>query len=133
MTATQTDRGRDLTAEFFDRLARRGSEPMLGRIAGRLRIVIDDGPTKRHWIVAIDDGDIAVREGDGEGDALIRADRDAFEAVATGRVNAMAAGLRGMLEFEGDPRLILRFGRLFPPPTGMPKASGARTVGKRRG
>jgi hypothetical protein len=123
----------DRTAEFFDGLANRGSEPLLGRIAGRVRVEIRDGSEIRQWVVAIKDGDIAVSEGDGQADCLIRADRKSFEAVASGQVNAMAASLRGMLTLEGDPRIIARFGRLFPPPTGLPKASGARSVGKRRG
>ena len=123
----------DATGEFFDGLARRGSEPLLGRIAGRVRIEIRDGSEIREWVVTINDGDIAVSDGGGAADCLIRADRSAFDAVASGRVNAMAAGLRGMLTLEGDPRLVARFGRLFPPPKGLPKTSGARSVGKRRG
>ena len=125
----------DATAEFFDNLAKRRTEPLLGRIAGRVRVDVRDGSTTRQWVVAIKNGEIAVDEGDGGGlaDCVVTADRAAFEEVATGRYNAMAAGLRGLLTLEGNPRLVARFQRLFPPPVGMPKTSGARTVGKRRG
>jgi putative sterol carrier protein len=123
----------DATAEFFDGLAKRGSEPLLGRITGRVRVDVVDGGRTRQWVVSLRNGDVAVAEGDGAADCVIRADRAAFEEVATGHINAMAAGLRGLLMLEGDPRLVARFQRLFPPPVGMPKQSGARTVGKRRG
>src|SRR5262245_47094027 len=120
----------DATAEFFDGLATRGSEPLLGRITGRVRIDVRDGTTTRQWLVVIKNGDIVVSEGEADAgaDAVIRADRAAFDEVASGRYNAMAAGLRGMVVLEGDPRIVARFQRLFPPPLGMPKASGARTV-----
>jgi len=123
----------DATAEFFDGLAKRGSEPLLGRITGRVRVDVVDGGRTRQWVVSLRNGDLTVTAGDGPADSVIHADRPAFEEVATGRVNAMAASIRGLVEIEGNPRLIARFGRLFPPPVGMPKASGARTVGKRRG
>ena len=63
---------------------------------------------------------------------MLRAEKAAFDQVAGGTMNAMAATLRGAIELEGDPRLLVRIQRLFPPPIGMPAATGERSVGRRR-
>ena len=39
-----------------------------------------------------------------------------FERIVTGRMNAVAAVLRGDLQVEGDWRLLVRIQRLFPGP-----------------
>jgi hypothetical protein len=44
----------------------------------------------------------------------------------TGETNALAAYLRGAVEVEGDPELLLRFQRIFPgPPVRRRKARPA--------
>jgi hypothetical protein len=53
-------------------------------------------------------------------DCVVRATKGLFDDVATGRVNAMAALLRGELVAEGNPNLLVRLQRLFPsPPAGQ--------------
>jgi putative sterol carrier protein len=83
-------------------------------------------------MLGLDDGDLAVSRSDGDADCVIQADKAAFDKVASGRTNAMAAYLRGALTLDGEPRLLVRLIRLFPDPVGMPEASGDRAVGKRR-
>ena len=122
----------DATADFFDALAQRGTEPLLGRTRATLRFDIDDHGQVDHWLVRIDDGAIAVTHADGEADSVIRSERAAFDEVASGRTNAMSATLRGALVLEGEPRLLVRVQRLFPAPVGMPESKGARSVGRRR-
>ena len=39
-----------------------------------------------------------------------------FDKVAAGKVNAVAAVLRGDMQVEGDWRLLVRMQRLFPGP-----------------
>ena len=60
-------------------------------------------------------------------------DKAAFDELTTGRTNAMAAAPPERAGMDGDPRLLVRFQRLFPAPTGMPETAGHRSVGKRRG
>jgi putative sterol carrier protein len=122
----------DVTADFFDGLATRGTEPLVGHTRATVRFDIVDGRRTDHWRLAIDDGRLAVSRGEGDADCVLRADKAAFERVASGRTNAMAATIRGLFEVEGDPRLLVRVQRLFPAPTGMPEVSGDRTMGKRR-
>ena len=122
----------DATAAFFEDLSKRGSEPMLGKTKATIRFdIADDGKTD-HWLLGIDNGALDVSRSSGEADVIISADKAAFDKVAAGRTNAMASFLRGAIAVEGDPRLLVRFQRLFPAPTGMPETAGDRSVGKRR-
>ena len=124
----------DATADFFDSLSRREHEPLLGKVRATVRFDIVDGSRTDHWMLGLDDGDIEVSRSDGDvpADCVIQADKAAFDKVASGRTNAMAAYLRGALTLDGEPRLLVRLVRLFPDPVGMPEVSGDRAVGKRR-
>ncbi|HEY4190793.1 MAG TPA: SCP2 sterol-binding domain-containing protein [Candidatus Limnocylindrales bacterium] len=122
----------DATAEFFDALAQRGTEPLLGRTRATVRFDIGGDGAMDQWLVRLDEGSIVVTHGDGEADSIIRSERAAFDEVASGRTNAMSATLRGALVLDGDPRLLVRIQRLFPAPTGMPVSKGDRSVGRRR-
>jgi putative sterol carrier protein len=112
------------TAEFFDRLARRGHEPLLARARGTVRIDLLDGEQNERWLVAVDRGDITVSRRNLRGDCTLRTDKALFEAIARGEMNATAAALRGDLEIEGDWELVVLFQRLFPSPP--PSRKGRR-------
>ena len=122
----------DATADFFEGLSKRGPEPLLGNTKATVRFDIADGGRIDHWLLGIDDGRLDVSRDAGGADCIISVKKDAFDKVATGRTNAMASFLRGALEIDGDPRLLVRVQRLFPAPVGMPETSGDRSVGKRR-
>jgi putative sterol carrier protein len=122
----------DRTGEFFAGLAARGREPLLGSTTATIRIDIVDGAQTDQWRLVIRDGVIEVERGDGDADSVIRVGRAAFDRLTAGQTNALSAALRGELELGGDPRLLVRFQRLFPAPVGMPAAAGKRAVGKRR-
>jgi putative sterol carrier protein len=120
------------TAAFFAELSTRGREPLLGRMRAIVRFDVVEGERTDHWLVGIRDGAIDVAHSDGDADCVLRADEAAFNEIAAGRTSAMAALLRGALEIDGDPQLLVRVQRLFPAPVGMPKTARARSVGKRR-
>ncbi len=122
----------DATTEFFAKLATRGHEPLLGTTTANVRFDIVKGTRTDHWLLAIRQGVIDVSHADGEADCILRADAAAFDEVAGGTTNAMAAALRGAITIEGDARLLVRVQRLFPSPVGPPKVSGERAVGRRR-
>jgi hypothetical protein len=122
----------DPTAAFFEELAGRGHDPVLGSTRGSVLVEVTDDRRIESWLVRLDGGAIAVAPGGGDADCTIRATRAAFDELAAGRTGALAATLRGALEVHGDPRLLVRFQRLFPAPTGMPAGAGARSVGRRR-
>lgn len=107
----------DATTEFFDGLAARRHEPALAKATGTVRIDLTDGRRRTgRWLVAIDKGDVEVSRGGGEADCVIRVEKGVFEGIVGGRVNAIAAVLRGAVQVEGDVRLLVLYQRLFPGP-----------------
>ena len=107
-------RASDPAARFFEELAGRGHEPLLRKATGSTRFDILDGSRTRRWIVQVDNGDISVSTGGGDASCVLRADKAVFDKVVSGRLNAVAAVLRGELRVEGDWRLLVRMQRLFP-------------------
>ena len=106
----------DSTATFFEALAKRGREPILGGTSGTLRFELGSGGRREYWYVAISNGDVTASRTNVEADAVVRCDKALFGGMATGRVNATAAMLRGVLQAEGDLGLVMSFQRLFPAP-----------------
>ena len=117
---------RDATSEFFDALAKRGHEPLLKSATGTLRFDLRNGRRVEHWYVTVSKGDVAVSRKNAEADAVVRTDKALFDGMATGKVNTMAAVLRGVLGVEGDLGLIISFQRLFPGPPGSRRGGRKR-------
>ena len=106
----------DPAERFFAAVAARGHEPLLRKASGATRFEIVDGRRTRRWIVAVSKGDITVTKGGGDADCVVRAEKSVFDKLASGKLNAVAAVLRGDLEVEGDWRQLVRMQRLFPGP-----------------
>ena len=123
----------DATAEFFDRLAERGSVPGFARTTGTVRFDLTRGEQTEHWRVEFRRGAVTVARTAEPADCVIRTDARVFDDLARGRANAMATLLRGQVVADGDPELLILFQRLFPAPTERKMTTSARTVGKRRG
>jgi predicted lipid carrier protein YhbT len=115
----------DDVVEFFEELGRRGHEPLLAKVTGRVRFDLVDGGRTDRWLVAVDKGDITVRHEGGQADCRIRAERALFERLCRGEENAMAAVLRGALVCTGDVELLYAIQRIFPgPPREQPAMRG---------
>lgn len=127
----------DVTAEFFDDLAKRGHEPLLGNASGTMRFDIVNGKKTETWFVTIDKGDLAVSRSRGASDSTLVANKALFDRLASGKASAVAEVLRGTLTIEGDWRLLVLFRRILPgpstakPPTAKPRTR-ARTGRSRR-
>jgi ubiquinone biosynthesis protein UbiJ len=107
----------DPTARFFEELASRPHEPLLRKASGCTRFDVVEGRRVRSWFVEVDEGAISV--GTKAGSTVVcavRADKAVFDKLASGRLNAVAAVLRGDLQVDGDWRLLVRLQRLFPSP-----------------
>ena len=117
------------TDSFFADLATRRHEPLLKSASGSVQFDLVDGERLEHWCVTMDKGDVAVSHKNAKADAIVRLDKATFDGMASGRVNAIAATLRGELVPEGDLGLVLLFQRLFPAPEG---ADGAADLVARR-
>ena len=109
----------DAIAEFFEDLDARGHEPLLEKATGALRIELSNGKRKARWLVTITKGDVTVSHANAKADCVVRMDEALFEQIVTGKENATAALLRGLVAVEGNPQLLVLFQRLFPgPPKG---------------
>ena len=115
----------DPTASFFEGLAKREHAPILAGTSGTLRFELRKGRRAQYWHVTIDKGDVTVSSANKEADAVLRCDKALFDELATGRANAIASLLRGLVELEGDLGLVMSFQRLFPAP---PKSVYARRI-----
>jgi len=104
----------DTATAFFEQLAERGHEPLLGKAHGTVCVELIDGTSTETWLVTIDRGDLTVFQGTANADCTLRASRELFGQVVTGEVNAVAAVLRGAIGIEGDSELLVLFQRLFP-------------------
>ena len=69
-----------------------------------VRFDIDDGERTEHWYLQIRKGDVTVSHDGPEADCVISADIATFDAILTGRMNAMAAVLRGAVDDRGQGR-----------------------------
>jgi putative sterol carrier protein len=106
----------EATAEFFERLGRTGHEPLLEKATGRIRFELVNGKQTERWLVTLDKGDVAVSHKSGQTDCNVRTSKALFEEIVTGRENAMAAVLRGAVEVDGRPELLMLFQRILPGP-----------------
>jgi hypothetical protein len=104
----------DVTVEFFDDLAQRGHEPLLGNASGTLRFDIADGKKIETWFVTIDKGDVTVSRAGGAADSTLVVGKALFDRLASGQASAVAEVLRGTLTIEGDWRLLVLFRRILP-------------------
>jgi putative sterol carrier protein len=118
----------DATTDFFNRLAERGREPLLGHHSGTLRFDLDNDQGTDHWLVEVRNGEVTVRHDDGSADAVIQTDRSVFDRLVTGQSNALAAMLRGSLSVDGDAALLVRFQRLLPGPPAQNSHKSQRKV-----
>ena len=96
--------------EFFESVpARIDPERMRGQHAV-YRFDVDGAGT---WIVAVDDGSIAVREGNEDADLVVRATEETFLRLVRGEQNPLTAYMTGKVRVEGDTALALRLRDLF--------------------
>ncbi len=115
----------DAATEFFAELAKRGHEPLLGKVTGTLRIELVEGDETERWLIAVDRGDVTVSRKNTRADCRLRTSKASFEGMARGEVNATAAYLRGDMVAEGNWEVLVLFQSLFPGPPASQARSGS--------
>jgi putative sterol carrier protein len=103
-------------AEFMEALESRRNEPALRHLSGTIRFDLRHDGSIEPWLITIADGDVFVSRRKTKADCIAKMDKDLFEALMLGEVNAVAAALRGEMEIQGEVALLLAFQRLFPGP-----------------
>jgi putative sterol carrier protein len=117
------------TTDFFEELSHRGHEPLLETTTGTIRVdLMKSRKQSERWLLSIAKGDIDVSHRNAKADCTMRVPEALFDGMASGEVNPLAAMLRGVVGFEGNPTLLVRLQRLFPSP---PRKAPSRTA--RRG
>jgi hypothetical protein len=129
---------------FFAELAAAGHVPTFERNSATLRFdILDDDksaigksePAER-WYVTVTNGDVTVSHRNGSADAIVRIQRGCLASIVTGRVNAQAAYLRGVLTCEGSMAAVMMFQRYLPSPPGstgrVAPISSAQVMAERR-
>lgn len=117
------------TREFVDGLCAGGPHPALARTRAVIRLEVTDGPPGGGWTLVVADGRIQESDDAADADCVLRADAATLEGLATGRVNATAAILRGVLHADGAPDVLAAIQGLLPGPPGSigprPPGTGA--------
>ena len=123
---------------FFAQLGKAGHVPTFERNSATLRFDVEDdaGPIGERWYVTVRGGDVAISHRNASADAVIRIRRPHLEAMVTGRINATAAYLRGILTCTGSMAALIMFQRCLPGPPGstgrVAPISSAAVMAERR-
>jgi len=113
----------DPISDFFAGLTEPGHIATFEREAATLQFEVADGPDPGsgqvgHWHVTIHDGDVDVTRQVFPADAIVHVARPNLERIVTGRLNAQAAVLRGLVAVEGSMAALMMFQRCLPGPPG---------------
>lgn len=126
----------DAVSQFFWKLAGQGHLATFERESATLRFDVSDGSDAEHWHVTVRDGDVSVTRQNRSADAIVRVRLENFQAIVTGRMNAQAAMLRGLLTCQGSVAALVMFQRCLPGPPGstgrVAPLSGETVMAQRR-
>lgn len=96
--------------EFFEALPSR-VDP--AKTAGMSNSYLFDVEGAGMWLVAVEDGAVSVREGEGDADVTIVASEDTFQKIASGEQNPTTAYMTGKLKIKGDMGAAMKLQKLF--------------------
>jgi hypothetical protein len=104
--------------QFFTSLAAPGRISTFEGESASVRFDVGTGGALAQWCVRVTDGAAAVSKANDPVDAVVKIARPDLEAIVTGRLNAQAAILRGLLTCEGSIAALIMFQRCLPGPPG---------------
>ncbi|WFE39427.1 SCP2 sterol-binding domain-containing protein [Micromonospora sp. WMMD998] len=110
-----------MSASAAEHLARgaAGHHPGLPETtSGTIRLDLGESGRTEHWYLTIDRQEVEVSRSAEAADLVIRADREVFDRIATGRLHLAAAILRNDISGQGNLRLLTMLRRIFPGPPG---------------
>ena len=115
-----------LDRSLLEALAERSHEQPITAFNGVVRFDVRNGDRADKWYLTIVKGVVTVGREGGEPDCVVTGDAATFDAILSGKANAMAALLRGALDAQGKFVLMTALQRLF---LGSPGADGLPTAG----
>jgi hypothetical protein len=109
----------DPISQFFDDLARPGHLATFESESATIRLDVSGGDARDdRWFITVHNGDVSVSHNRGPADAVVTVGRPAAVQMVTGRLNAQAAMLRGLVTCEGSMAACMTFQRCLPGPPG---------------
>jgi putative sterol carrier protein len=96
--------------EFFESLESRVDPAKTAGMNNTYVFEIDGAGT---WTVAVNDGNVKVTEGGGDGDVTIRASKETFEGIASGEQSPTTAYMTGKIKIDGDMGAAMKLQKLF--------------------
>ncbi len=96
--------------EFFDGIA---GGVDAAETAGMTNSYLFDIEGAGQWVVAVEDGAVAVTQGAGEADTTIITSEENFLAIARGDLNPTTAYMTGKLKIRGDMGAAMKLQKLF--------------------
>ena len=119
------------TRDFFTGLAEQ-HQPLPTALTGVLRFDLVDGERTEHWYLDIHKGDVSVSHQGPEPDCTVSTELATFEAIVSGKMNAMAAMLRGAVAIQGRFALLTAVQRFFAAPVDVAPDEPAAGYARRR-
>ena len=116
----------ELDESLLEALAKRSREHPVPAVDGVVLFEVRDGDHVDSWYLTIAKGVVTVGRKGGAPDCVLTGTHATFDAVLSGKANAMAALLRGALNAQGKVILLSALQRLFPDPS---QASDLPTAG----
>ena len=101
----------DTTQAFFERLAKRGYEPLLHSVSGTIKSDIEGAGS---WCVVVNNGSLTVSRDTAEADCVIACHQEDFERMVVGKQNPTTLFMQGKMQVTGNIVLAQMFQRLFP-------------------
>lgn len=87
-------------------------------VGGTVRLdAREDGYTE-HWYLTVADQYVHVSRSSDDAELVVRADREVFDRLASGRLHPATALIRNDVTAQGDLRLFVLLRRIFPGPPG---------------
>jgi|ERR671934_2872172 putative sterol carrier protein len=96
--------------QFFEGLESRLDQ---GKAAGLTASYLFDIEGSGKWTVDVDDGRVAVHEGEEEADCTITTSEQTFMKIVRGEQNPTAAYMSGKLRVRGDMGTAMKLQKLF--------------------
>jgi putative sterol carrier protein len=115
-----------LDPSLLEALTERCCERPVAVVDGVVRFDVREGDEVEYWYLTMAKGLVTVAREGGEPGCVVSGDRETFDAILSGKANAMAALLRGALHVRGKVVLLTALQRLFP---GSPGADGLTPAG----
>lgn len=98
---------------FFEQEIQNRAQENASKTAGLTATYKFDVQGAGTWMVEINDGELNVKEEDGEAQCTVVVSSDDFEQIIEGKLNPQMAFMSGKLKIQGDMGLAMKLGNVL--------------------